>query len=1426
MLKRLWFAAVAIGLLSLGAIAPAHAEHSPEQQLQLKNIYRSEGYVVDFDAERGLPDRILNARINTAQRRGAVGTPEEVSADFLREHAELLFGTDEVRIDALARSGGSFELRTIRVRSSLSGTQVIRQQYSNGLPIDGASVQVNIDKTGGVMSAISSVRPNAVILDPQPAISPQDAVAALLAAVDQPGEMRAEPKVELVGWPNAGVTTLVFKTEVPLWSPYSDQLAYVDANSGQVLAQTDLMIHCNHKRPGAPVGRIDITPPAETPEHEHFLARRVDGSGDVLPSNPLDGEPSRYGLRDGDPVAGFVENKVLPRLDGSGFLRGDYVDASNSSIARANEPSLVFNYSPDIADGHFHEVNVYWHIDTMQDYIQSTLGFNNVVNRQQIAAAHEGEDDNSSYSPSTLRVRFGDGGVDDSEDGEVVLHEYGHAIHDDISGIGGGEAGAISEGFGDYVAASFSQNPIVAEWDATSYNPGPPPNLRRTDGTKHYPEDLVGQVHADGEIISAAWWELNTLLGREIADKLTFESFFLVGATTTMTEMADAYVQADQAIYGGAHLGTIFSVFGGRGMGPAYLLEISHSPLTDTEDSSGPYSVVASILHTSPITGANAVQMSWRVAGDPSFTTVTMNDDGGDQWSASIPGPGADATIEYYISAVDDQAVSTTLPLNAPTNVLSFNVGTDLVPPVLSHNALGDQPLLVWPAEVRATATDNLGLASVVVDYSLNGNPQGSFPLFVAGGDNFAADFPIPAGSLVFGDMIEYSITATDASSAANSVSVGPYSFEIIDAKGVVLIIDDDDSAKGGGTKFTGDKVEVTDVDRDPAKVGAAATQMAAALTATGYVVTVEPVATTDPSTWSSYSVVIASSGSNTAPMADAAYRAALVAYAQSGGKLMVEGGEVAYDAASSPGYAEIVSDVIHAFDWDADNAGSLVEVASQATHPIRTSPHALPATIDIAYGAFGDNDAVKPNPEAYIVYGTTSYPANAGVLVYDDNLAPQSAQIVFCAFAMDKVADPATADALVENIIEFLLAEESGATASLSGQVSLEGSGPAEGISVSIGTASTTTDASGNYTFTDLFEGTYIVTAEGPAGFATATQTVALANGEARTGVDFLLRAIVTTETTCNQVAQAIPDNNPAGVVSSIFVGDAAEIVSVTVSVDITHTWRGDLIVEITSPAGTTVRLHNRTGSSADDLIATYSGLVQFAGESSNGTWNLLVSDNAGADVGQLNEWCISAEVIEFGSVATLVSNFGARNVQEGIELRWDLENAAGLRGFEVQRSVNGETRMATESPLEVKDGAGVFVDRVTGLENGTQVGYRLVGVFADGRTELISGETTVLYQRSLPTRLTLEQNLPNPFNPSTKIFFAVPTNGRVTLRIYDLAGRLVNELVNGELQAGTHEVVWDGRDNGGRSVASGSYLYRIQSNDQVQTKRMVLLK
>jgi plastocyanin len=97
-----------------------------------------------------------------------------------------------------------------------------------------------------------------------------------------------------------------------------------------------------------------------------------------------------------------------------------------------------------------------------------------------------------------------------------------------------------------------------------------------------------------------------------------------------------------------------------------------------------------------------------------------------------------------------------------------------------------------------------------------------------------------------------------------------------------------------------------------------------------------------------------------------------------------------------------------------------------------------------------------------------------------------------------------------------------------------------------------------------------------------------------------------------------------------------------------------------------------------------------------------------------------------------------------------------------------------------------------------------------------------------SLPKAFSLAQNVPNPFNPSTTIKFDVPEGTPVTvsLKVYDIRGRLVNTLVNDIRQSGTYSVFWDGTDDLGRQVPSGVYFYRMQAGDFMQTRKMVLLK
>jgi hypothetical protein len=93
-------------------------------------------------------------------------------------------------------------------------------------------------------------------------------------------------------------------------------------------------------------------------------------------------------------------------------------------------------------------------------------------------------------------------------------------------------------------------------------------------------------------------------------------------------------------------------------------------------------------------------------------------------------------------------------------------------------------------------------------------------------------------------------------------------------------------------------------------------------------------------------------------------------------------------------------------------------------------------------------------------------------------------------------------------------------------------------------------------------------------------------------------------------------------------------------------------------------------------------------------------------------------------------------------------------------------------------------------------------------------------------PTQTALHQNHPNPFNPTTVIQYDLVAASKVSLRVYDVSGRLVRTLVDDNRPAGRQSAVWDGMDNSGNRVSSGVYFYRLETGAVVFTRKMVLLK
>jgi zinc metalloprotease ZmpB len=309
------------------------------------------------------------------------------------------------------------------------------------------------------------------------------------------------------------------------------------------------------------------------------------GVGTVFLPNPVAdlGDETLTDQKDADypALAPAYHDVVLTNLDGSGFLVGDWAQVVSETGAPAYSPSNEFRYRRD--DDRFEQVMAYYWVTESQKYIQS-LGFGSIyppVNKesQDVRIDQYGADNSFETDHPKDEIRFGKGGVDDAEDAEVILHEYGHAIHDGSGFVFGSEqAGAISEGFGDYWAVDFSDVqsqklgvpeleplPCVMDWDATFYTSTVPHCLRRLDEPLKYPGDLDGEVHDDGRIWSHALWNINRSIGHIKADTVILKGQIDFPGTT-MPDLASRIVAAAQNIYGPSTATKVRAAFQDRGI--------------------------------------------------------------------------------------------------------------------------------------------------------------------------------------------------------------------------------------------------------------------------------------------------------------------------------------------------------------------------------------------------------------------------------------------------------------------------------------------------------------------------------------------------------------------------------------------------------------------------------------------------------------------------------------------------------------------------------------------------------------------------------------------------------------------------------------------------------------------------------------------
>jgi bacillolysin len=230
-----------------------------------------------------------------------------------------------------------------------------------------------------------------------------------------------------------------------------------------------------------------------------------------------------------------------------------------------------------------------------------------------------------------------------------------------------------------------------------------------------------------------------------------------------------------------------------------------------------------------------------------------------------------------------------------------------------------------------------------------------------------------------------------------------------------------------------------------------------------------------------------------------------------------------------------------------------------------------------------------------------------------------------------------------------------------------------------------------------------------------------------------------------------AIPDNQPDGIVSILTVPRAGQISSVKVAVEIRHSYIGDLRLTLTSPSGTPVVLHDRTGASTRDLITTYDatttpGLVALGGSPAQGDWRLSVSDHAALDIGQLRRW----------------------SLEIGVDVAPQVVRAEALTALAIPD--NAPTGISSAISIT---SSGLARDLKISLDiTHTYIGDLRIALVAP------SGQQAVLHDRLGGSQDNLIQTYDTASTPVLTSLVGQAIQGDWTLRVMDLAGRDVGKL------------------------------------------------
>ena len=503
-------------------------------------------YDIPFYMEEGIKMSLKN---NTPLVFGGLKDPVEGATPFEMAENWIAKNATEIKLKDLS------DLQSYFKHSGPAGHTVRYRQYYEGVPVFNAEVVVHISPKNLVTFVNNTYDPSIEGLNVVPTVSAGDAEQIAIKDLDAKLNEHSFLKTELMVY-NREVQALVYKVIIEPEAPLGSWELIVNAHDGSVIRKANKT--CNHggHDSGETCENVLMMPPPPP----------VTGTGNIFDPDPLSVAGVQYGAPYND--AGDATNASfdatmsnVPLLDidfdGTNYhLVGPYaevVDHENPFKGLFSQTSSSFNFNRN--NDAFEAVNCYYHLDKSLRYINDTLiiacmPFQYSGGVRFDPSGWNGAD-NSSYSGGSGRLSFGEGGVDDGEDADVILHELGHGIHDWITGGNLSQVNGLSEGSGDYWAVSYSRSKNqwtsadpeyfwVFSWDGHNQFW----NGRTTNYGASYPGGLVGQIHTDGQIWATCLMRIWEQLGRTKVDAAFLEGLAMTGSSTSQQDAAIAVRQA------------------------------------------------------------------------------------------------------------------------------------------------------------------------------------------------------------------------------------------------------------------------------------------------------------------------------------------------------------------------------------------------------------------------------------------------------------------------------------------------------------------------------------------------------------------------------------------------------------------------------------------------------------------------------------------------------------------------------------------------------------------------------------------------------------------------------------------------------------------------------------------------------------------